>query len=268
MDNNLFSESLRGKRIGLIDCASIGADFATALTQAHTSFATIAAKDVDPGAPDLDRFDALVLGVADGGPESAWLQPEMARKHVRPLLLAGTPEAIYCRETLQGLADDVILYPFSNFELLFRLHRITGGKPVLPESLTPTGKPIVLVVEDDINISNYLSCMLKSLDVESYFVRDGQTGLAAARQLLPDLILLDIGLPIMNGLEVLSHLRDDPGTRNLAAVLLTSSSNPSDVRKGANLGVSDYILKPFGHITLTRKLKTLLRIASPLSYAQ
>ena len=267
MDNNLFSESLRGKRIGLVDCESLGADFTTALSQAHTSFANIAANSIDPGAPELNRFDALVLGVADGAAESAWLQPEAARKHVRPLLLAGTPEAIYCRETLQGIADDVILRPFSSFEFLFRLHRITRGKSVFAETAMPTGRPIVLVVDDDLNVTNYLACMLKSLDVESYFVSDGQTALAAARQLLPDLMLLDIALPIMSGLEVLARLRDDPGTRNLATVLLTSSSDLSDVEKGASLGVLDYILKPFGHISLTRKLKAFLRIATPLSYA-
>ena len=124
------------------------------------------------------------------------------------------------------------------------------------------------MADDDINITKYLSRVLKSLEAETYFASDGETALAAARQLLPDLMLLDIGLPIMSGLDVLDRLRNDPGTRNLPAVLLTASSDRSDVQKGASLGVLDYILKPLGSISLTRKLRTFLRIASPLCLTQ
>lgn len=238
-----------------------------ALKQAQASFALIQSNSVDPGAFELDRFDALILGVDDNFSQSGWLRPEVLRNHAQPLLLAGPPEAIYCRETLQSLADDVILTPFSERELLFRLYRITGGKPALRETALRKSRPIVLVVDDDRNITNYLQCVLKNLDVEMYFASDGQAALTAARRLFPDLILLDIDLPIMNGLEVLRCLRNDPGTRDLATVLLTASSDPSHVQDGANLGGLDYILKPFGHISLPRKVKALLRIASPPPYA-
>jgi DNA-binding response OmpR family regulator len=68
----------------------------------------------------------------------------------------------------------------------------------------------------------------------------------------------------MNGIEVLRRLRNDPATRDLATVLLTASSDPSHLSDGADLGVLDYILKPFGHIDLARKLKALIRTNSPL----
>lgn len=267
MNQDEFPESLSGKRIGLAACAEIEADIGSALHRAQTSFAVIDVNSVDPGDPELNRFDALVLGVGNESSESVWLEPEALRNNIRPLLLAGAPEEIYCRETLQSMANEVILSPFSTGELIFRLHRIVGGKSALRVTVTRKAKPIVLVVDDDLNITNYLGCVLKNLEVEMYTVSDGQAALAAARLLLPDLILLDIGLPIMNGLDVLGRLRNDPGTRNLAAVLLTASSDPADVQEGANLGVLDYILKPFGHNSLTRKLKALLRITSSLPYA-
>jgi len=222
----------------------------SALQQAQASFTTVLANAVEPGAAELDRFDALILGVGDDASESGWIRPEIMRNNVRPLLLAGPPEAIYCRETLQSHADDVILSPFSPSELLFRLHRITGGKCPFRETVIRSGKPVVLIADDDRNITIYLGCVLKNMDVDVHIVADGRAALSAARQLLPDLLLLDIGLPNMDGLEVLRRLRKDPGTREIATLLLTASSIPSHVQAGHDLGVLDYILKPFGHIDL------------------
>lgn len=267
MNTDALSESMQGKRIGLASCTAMEAAITGALKQAQASFTIIQPGAVRSSASELDRFDALILGVGGDAAESGWLRPEILRNHTRPLLLAGPPEAIYCREALQSHADDVILSPFSAPELLFRLHRMTGGKRASSEPVVRSGKPIVLAVDDDRNIIVYLGCVLKNLDVEMHFASDGRAALAAARQLLPDLLLLDIGLPGMNGLEVLRRLRRDPGTRDLATVLLTASSDPSHVSDGADLGVLDYILKPFGHIDLARKLKALMRIKSPLSYA-
>jgi DNA-binding response OmpR family regulator len=267
LNTDALSESMQGKRIGLASCTAMEAAITGALKQAQASFTIIQPGAVRSSASELDRFDALILGVGGDAAESGWLRPEILRNHTRPLLLAGPPEAIYCREALQSHADDVILSPFSAPELLFRLHRMTGGKRASSEPVVRSGKPIVLAVDDDRNIIVYLGCVLKNLDVEMHFASDGRAALAAARQLLPDLLLLDIGLPGMNGLEVLRRLRRDPGTRDLATVLLTASSDPSHVSDGADLGVLDYILKPFGHIDLARKLKALIRSNSPLPYA-
>jgi DNA-binding response OmpR family regulator len=257
-------EALQGKRIGLVACRAIETVITSALKQAQASFAVVHANSVDPSASELDRFDALILGVGDDAAGSGWLRPEILRNHTRPLLLAGAPETVYWCETLQSHADDVILTPFSRLELLFRLHRITGGKCEVRKSVVRSGKPVVLIADDDRDITIYLGCVLKSLNAEIHFAGDGRSALAAARQLLPDLLLLDIGLPILNGLDVLRLLRNDPGTRDLATVLLTASSDPSHVKDSADLGVLEYILKPFGRVDLTRKLTAHLAIKSPL----
>jgi DNA-binding response OmpR family regulator len=258
LNQNAFIKSLHGKRIGLVACTAMADMLAGALNRVQSSFSSIRANSVDPAAAQLDRFDALVLGVGEESAESDWLRPEVLRKHTRPLLLAGSPEAIFCRETLQSLADDVILSPFSSDELLFRLYRITGGKSTSRETVIRSGKAIILVADDDLNIRNYLESVFKNLQVEVHFVVDGRAALNAARHLLPDLLLLDIGLPFMHGLEVLRCLRNDPGTREVPTILLTASSALSHLERAADLGVSDYIVKPFGHIDLVRKLKALI----------
>src|ERR1700679_3352102 len=121
---------MQGKRIGLVACTAIEDAITSALKQAQASFTVIQGETVDPGASELDRFDALILGVDGNASERGCVRPGILRNHTRPLLLAGPPEAIYCREALQSHAYDVILSPFSAPELLFRLHRITGGKCV------------------------------------------------------------------------------------------------------------------------------------------
>ncbi len=62
----------------------------------------------------------------------------------------------------------------------------------------------------------------------------------------------------MNGMEVLRCLRKDPDTRHLTTVMLTASSDPADIQSGAELGASNYIVKPFAHNDLVRKLRALI----------
>jgi CheY-like chemotaxis protein len=249
----------------LIACTDLEPVIVDALQQAQASFAILPAASVDLDDADLHQFDALVLSIGDNPSASDWLRPEVLRNLTRPLLLAGPPEAIYSRETLQCLADEVILSPFSADEFLFRLHRIVlvkslvSAKSVDGESAVPSGKPVILVADDDLSIVNYLDIVLETLDVEVYFVSDGRAALAAARRLLPELLILDVRLPLMNGLEVLRRLRKDPVTRHLTAVMLTAFADPADKRRGLDLGVVEYILKPFDHNALLRTLRPLIR---------
>ena len=84
-------ESLQNKHIGLIACpAPLEARVGSALEQVNACFAHIDANTVRPGAPELERYDALLLHVADGAAELDWFRPEILRLNTRPLLLADT----------------------------------------------------------------------------------------------------------------------------------------------------------------------------------
>jgi CheY-like chemotaxis protein len=252
-------QSLQQKHIGLIACpASLETKVRGALEQVNACFTRIDANSVRPGAPELERYDALLLHVADGAAELDWFRPEILRQNTRPLLLAGQAEAVRRRVCIQPHVDDVIFPPFLAAELVFRLYRLTAdtGEPRHAEA--PSGKPCVLVADDDPDIVIYLKTIFRDLDVETHFVSDGRAALAAARRLLPDLLLLDVGMPFMNGIDVLRSLRRDPGTSALVTVLLTGSSDPLHVEACAGLGAVDYILKPFGQVDITRKVKAIL----------
>ena len=252
-------ELLQHKHIGLIACpASVETKVRGALEQVNACFAHIDGNSVRPGAPELELYDALLLHVADGAAELDWFRPEILRQNTRPLLLAGQAEAIRRRVSLQAHADDVIFPPFPAAELVFRLSRLTADTGEQRHAVAPSGKPCVLIADDDPDIVIFLKIVFRDLDVETHFVSDGKAALAAARRLLPDLLLLDVRMPFMNGIDVLRSLRRDPGTSALVTVLLTGSSDPLHVEACAGLGAVDYILKPLSHVDITRKVKALL----------
>jgi|SRR5580658_70553 CheY-like chemotaxis protein len=256
---NAFSEL----RIGLVASAPIEIALTGPLRQAQVPFSRVDASAVGPGDQELERYHALILQVGDGATESNWFQPKRLRTNSRPLLLAAEPEAIYSRASLRDHADDIIFAPYLPGELIFRLSRVIAGTCDGRHATALSTKPCVLVADDDPDIVTFLKCVLQRFDVDAHFVSDGLAALAAARQLLPELLLLDIGLPIMNGIDVLRCLRNDPGTSSLVTLLLTASADSSHVKSGADLGAVDYVLKPCGYFDLIRKLKPLLRNQSP-----
>jgi len=267
-NSTTFTELLRGTKMGLVAGTAMDSSIGDALNQAGVPFTNVDADRVRPGAPELERYDALVLHLEENAGGLDWFRPELLRYNTMPLLLAGEREVIYRRIALQNHVGEVIFPPFLESELVFRLHRLITGKSGYRQAAVRSAKPCVLVADDDRDIGVYLKNILQNFNVEAHFVRDGKAALAAARQLLPDILLLDVGMPVMNGLEVLRCLREDPGTSSLVIALLTASSDPADVKKGADLGAVDYILKPFSHLDLTRKLRSLLQLKFPVDQDQ
>ncbi|MFH0828935.1 MAG: response regulator [Candidatus Kerfeldbacteria bacterium] len=123
-----------------------------------------------------------------------------------------------------------------------------------------TGKPKILVVEDDSFLAGmYLTKFgIEGFDVE--LASDGKDGLKKAKEWKPDLILLDIVLPVVDGFTVLEKLRVDTEVRGIPVVLLTNLGQKSDVEKGLSLGAADYLIKAhFMPSEVIEKVKRLLR---------
>jgi len=117
----------------------------------------------------------------------------------------------------------------------------------------------VLVVDDERDI---LELVKYNLDKEGYqvtVVTTGEDALAAARTKLPDIVILDLMLPGVDGLEVCRRLKADPKTRTIPIVMLTAKGDEADVVTGLELGASDYVTKPFSPRVLTARIKAVLR---------
>lgn len=118
----------------------------------------------------------------------------------------------------------------------------------------------ILVIDDEPSIINLVSAYLKPEGYEVYTAADGTAGLKAARAYKPDLIVLDLMLPGMDGIELLSQLRRES---NVYVILLTAKTEETDKIVGLSVGADDYVTKPFSPRELVARIKSALRRLQP-----
>ena len=119
--------------------------------------------------------------------------------------------------------------------------------------------PRILIVEDEPGFITSLEWYFKREGYETVVARDGTEGLRKAQNLLPDVVLLDVMLPSMSGLEVCRELRAGERTKNIIIIMLTAKSEESDQIEGLSVGADDYITKPFSNKILLQKIRAVRR---------
>ena len=117
----------------------------------------------------------------------------------------------------------------------------------------------ILVVEDDRALAGVLEYNLSSEGFNVTCAMDGQDALNQARSKSPDLVLLDVMIPIMDGVQVCRQLRSEPATRNTPIIMLTAKGEETDQVVGFSVGADDYVTKPFSVRVLLERVKALLR---------
>jgi two-component system phosphate regulon response regulator PhoB len=120
-------------------------------------------------------------------------------------------------------------------------------------------KTKVLVIEDDRSLAEMISYNLKQAGYEVLNASDGQDGLLQAQVKSPDIVVLDLMLPVIDGLDVCRRLRADSSTKDLLVVMLTAKAEESDELIGFSLGADDYVTKPFSVKVLLERIKALRR---------
>jgi DNA-binding response OmpR family regulator len=120
-------------------------------------------------------------------------------------------------------------------------------------------KAQILIVEDDRSLAEVLEYNLRQDGYQTAVANDGQDGLRQARLKPPDLVLLDLMLPMVDGLEVCRRLRADPLTRNMLVLMLTAKAEETDEVVGFSVGTDDYVAKPFSVKVLLERIRALLR---------
>ena len=116
--------------------------------------------------------------------------------------------------------------------------------------------PTVFVIEDDQAISDIVTRVLSNEGFKTHAAYDGAQGLDAYQMTLPDLIILDVKMPVMDGWETLTRLRR---TSEVPVIMLTVYSAKQDIIKGLELGADDYLVKPFGIRELIARVNAVLR---------
>jgi DNA-binding response OmpR family regulator len=141
------------------------------------------------------------------------------------------------------------------------LDTISRNRRIQPYDLEPTNmsKSRILIVEDDRSLADVLDYNLRQEGYQTTVATDGQDGLYQAKLKPPDLIVLDLMLPIIDGLEVCRRLRADPVTRNVLVLMLTAKGEETDQVAGFSVGTDDYVSKPFSVKVLSERIRALLR---------
>jgi CheY-like chemotaxis protein len=120
-------------------------------------------------------------------------------------------------------------------------------------------KKRVLLVEDNPATIDVIQKELEFLGYDPLIAEDGKKGLDMASSHLPDLIIMDISLPKMDGLEAATFLRNNPKTKSIPILAATARALPGDKEKCLQAGCDDYIAKPFTHRELGAAIKKLLK---------
>ncbi|NLW83242.1 MAG: response regulator [Phycisphaerae bacterium] len=119
-------------------------------------------------------------------------------------------------------------------------------------------KTKVLVVDDEPNIVQTLKDRLEMNDYEVLTAHNGVDGLKAAQDGTPDIILLDVIMPMMDGHEMLEQLREKEWGKTMSVIMLTARSQAQDIARARSCGIDDYIIKPFDLSELLEKIENII----------
>jgi len=120
-------------------------------------------------------------------------------------------------------------------------------------------QPRILVVEDDPKVVIFVEDTLEAMGYQVLITRNGIEGLEKAREAKPDLLILDVMMPEMDGYEVCRQLKADPDTRRIPVLKLTAKGQLGDKVKGLDIGADDYLAKPYEKVEFEARVKALLR---------
>ena len=119
----------------------------------------------------------------------------------------------------------------------------------------------IVVIEDDPLIRKLIAQTLLRAGYEVLTANDGSEGLRVIKETLPNLVVLDISMPGLDGYQVCQYLRRDPTTATLPIIMVTAMARPADQRRGFDIGADDYLPKPFALTELVTRVQSLLFFA-------
>ncbi len=121
----------------------------------------------------------------------------------------------------------------------------------------------ILVVDDEVGALTLIGIMLERGGFEVLKARDAYAALDVLNQSVPDLIILDVMMPGMNGIDLCRHLRGLPETSETPIVILSARGDPASVESGLSAGADDYLQKPILHHDLLTKIRRILNLKQP-----
>lgn len=116
----------------------------------------------------------------------------------------------------------------------------------------------ILIADDNENIREALTYLLEDEGYKIWLARDGADALKQTREHRPDILFLDIMMPVMNGYDVCRAIKTDPELKNIYVIMLTAKGQVAEQERGKDAGANEYIVKPFSPMEILSKVKTIL----------
>jgi CheY-like chemotaxis protein len=250
-------ESLSGKRAALIGFDStVAGDLSSIITEAQ-AFTRSFALDIKPSADILRPFELMLVNV-EAAAGSPWLNMDEMLTAVDRSLAVGDPSALV---TLLNRAPlpyrEFSVWPASREELLFRC-LIALRSASRSASRTVAANSTVVLADDDPSITMLVRLTLQRNGMTCETASNGGEALELVNKFKPCAAVLDLGMPNIDGFQVLSRIKNNPDVAQTKVILLTGSEQEMDVLRGFSLGADDYVTKPFNPMELLMRLKRVL----------
>ncbi|MHB8156609.1 MAG: response regulator [Desulfocucumaceae bacterium] len=223
--------------------------------------------------PDVILMD-VIMPELNGYRATERLKADPATSAIPIILVTGLSKVEDKLRGLESGADDLLSKPFNVQELLSRVHSLikikklqeqlkemSGRQPLLAhikKSLS-SYRSHILIVEDDERIRNICKWILDAGGYVVDIVPDGGEAQKYLKAAVPDLILLDLMLPDINGLDLVKKLKLDPATQDIPVIIITALDDMKTKVKSFNTGVDDYLVKPVKSLELLARVKVNIR---------
>ncbi|OGS12121.1 MAG: hypothetical protein A2234_07460 [Elusimicrobia bacterium RIFOXYA2_FULL_58_8] len=120
-------------------------------------------------------------------------------------------------------------------------------------------EPLVMVVDDDVMLMEMYEAFMEGLNCRVIKVMDNRTTVAMVERMRPDLLIMDISMPNITGLQILNILKAKPTTKNIPVIMITGEQSTGDVETAFQLGAVDYVVKPVNRMTFEQKVRPLIK---------
>ena len=117
----------------------------------------------------------------------------------------------------------------------------------------------ILIADDNENIREALTYLLEDEGYKLWLAKDGAETLTKARDIRPDILFLDIMMPVMNGYEVCKIIKNDPALKGIYVIMLTAKGQVAEQERGRSAGADEYIVKPFSPMEVLAKIKKIFQ---------
>jgi CheY-like chemotaxis protein len=259
-------ETLKGKRFALL-----GFDpqethsLRSAIDFASARMHSIAEDSRYPSLTSLTPFDACVVNLSSEVSKMGGGAVDLLAISRKPSVIIGERDEVLGHAySLASVAHEFVIRPWTREEFYLRTFMVlrnvaTTGAGQTARSPIAHIEPTIIVADDDRTTIMMVQSILRTWKINCRVAHNGKDALELTKELRPDALLLDVGMPGMDGFEVLAALRADPLTRSTPVVMLTAAQSEDEIVRGFDLGADDYITKPFRAHEMLARIKRLVR---------